>query len=158
MSEPIEILLVEDNPGDRFLILESLAEIEKPHNIHLATDGVDALHYLYREGLYTKAPKPHLIFMDLKIPLKDGHEVMAEIAEDPELNKIPIVVLTSSDAESDVQKAYELNACAYVVKPVDLGGLDKIVKAIGDFWLSVVRYPSREDQVKWGDQPNFYKP
>jgi CheY-like chemotaxis protein len=157
MAEPIEIFLIEDNHGDRFLILDSLASMSLPHNVNFAIDGIEALQYLRQQGQYINAVKPHLIIMDLKLPLLDGLEILAEIIDDPELNRIPIVVLTSSDAEVDISKAYELNASAYVVKPVDLAGLDRIIKAIGDFWLSLVRYPSREDQAKWGDQPNFYE-
>lgn len=140
MNEKIKILLVEDNPADVDLTRENLEENKILHELYVASDGVVAMEFLTRQGEFANAPKPHLVLLDLNLPRKDGREVLAEIKANPDLRRIPVVVLTSSQAEEDVLKTYDLQASAYVIKPVDLEGLGKIVKGINYFWFSVVRY------------------
>ena len=140
--KPIEILLVEDNPGDVRLTEEALAEGKVCNHITVAKDGVEALAALRREGEYVEARRPDLILLDLNLPKKDGREVLEEIKADPELKRIPVVILTSSKAEEDVDRAYDLNANCYVTKPVDLDQFLFVVRSIEDFWLSVVKLPN----------------
>ena len=139
---PIEILLVEDNPGDVRLTQEALREGKVKNNLHVARDGVEALEFLRRKGKYKDAVRPDLVLLDLNLPLKDGREVLGEIKEDPELRMLPVVVLTTSSAEADILKSYSLHANCYITKPVDLEQFVKVVKSIDDFWLTVVRLPS----------------
>jgi CheY-like chemotaxis protein len=139
---PIEILLVEDNPGDARLTREALKDGRVHHNLSVAADGEEALAFLRREGRFTEAPRPDLILLDLNIPKKDGRQVLAEIKADPELIRIPVVVLTTSKAEEDIARSYELHANCYINKPVDLDQFIRVVKAIEDFWLTIVRLPS----------------
>jgi len=139
--KPIEILLIEDNPGDVRLTEEALAEGKVCNNLTLAKDGVEAMAVLRREGDHAEAERPDLILLDLNLPKKDGREVLAEIKEDPDLKRIPVVILTSSKAEEDVVHAYDLNANCYITKPVDLDQFLFVVKSIEDFWLSVVMLP-----------------
>ncbi len=141
--EPVRILMVEDNDGDVFLTKEALKEAKVANEVQVVHDGVEALGYLRREGKYAHAVRPDLILLDLNLPRKDGRDVLAEIKPDPELRRIPVVVLTSSKAEGDVAKAYDLQANCYIVKPVDFKNLLTIVKAIEEFWLTVVKLPSR---------------
>lgn len=138
----IEILLVEDNPGDARLTLEALKEAKMHNHLSYVIDGVEALAFLRREGKYGAAPRPDLILLDLNLPRKDGREVLAEIKADDKLKRIPVVVLTTSQAEEDVLRAYNLNANCYVSKPVDLDQFIKVVKCIEDFWLTIVKLPS----------------
>jgi CheY-like chemotaxis protein len=138
---PIEILLVEDNPGDVRLTREALRDGKVSNNLHVAVDGVEALAFLRRSGKYLGAPRPDLILLDLNLPRMSGREVLEQIKEDPELRTIPVVVLTTSQAEQDIVKAYELNANCYVTKPVDLDQFITVVKSIEDFWLTIVRLP-----------------
>ena len=138
---PIEILLVEDNPGDAELTSEALTESKLLIRLHVVRDGVEALAFLRREGGFADAPKPDLILLDLNLPRKDGRAVLAEIKQDPALRVIPVVVLTSSHAERDIARAYELNANCYVTKPVDLEQFLTIVHSIEQFWLTVVKLP-----------------
>ena len=138
---PIEILLVEDNPGDVRLTEEAFKEGRVYNHMSVAGDGVEALAFLRREGKYADAPRPDLVLLDLNLPRKSGREVLAEIKGDPRLADIPVVVLTTSAAESDILRSYELHANCYITKPVDLSQLLRVVKAIDDFWLSVVRLP-----------------
>jgi CheY-like chemotaxis protein len=140
--EPIDILLVEDNPGDVRLTVEALKEAKVRNELHVATDGVEALAFLRRQGRYAKAVRPHLILLDLNLPRKNGREVLAEIKEDPDLRRIPVVILTTSQAESDIVSAYDLHANCYITKPVDLDQFLTVVKAIEDFWLTLVRLPA----------------
>jgi chemotaxis family two-component system response regulator Rcp1 len=137
----IEILLVEDNPGDVRLTREGLNEGKVRNNLHVATDGVEALKFLRREAGYADAVRPDLILLDLNLPRKDGREVLSEIKADPDLKTIPVVVLTTSRAEQDVLHSYELQANCYITKPVDLEQFIMVVKSIEDFWLTVVTLP-----------------
>jgi CheY-like chemotaxis protein len=138
---PVKILLVEDNPGDVRLTLEGLREGKVHNELHVAKDGVEALAFLRRKGKYADAPCPDLILLDLNLPKKDGHEVLAEIKADENLKRIPVVVLTSSKAEEDILKMYNLHANCYITKPVDLDQFITVVKSIEDFWLTIVRLP-----------------
>lgn len=137
----IEILLVEDNPGDVRLTREALKDGKIVNNLHIAEDGVEALAFLRREGKYRDAVRPELILLDLNLPKKDGREVLAEIKADKDLKRIPVVILTSSAAEQDIVKSYNLHANCYVTKPVDLDQFINVVKSIEYFWLTVVRLP-----------------
>lgn len=137
----IEILLVEDNPGDVRLTREALKDGKIVNNLHVAEDGVDALAFLRREGKYHNAVRPELILLDLNLPKKDGREVLAEIKADKDLMRIPVVILTSSAAEQDIVRSYNLHANCYVTKPVDLDQFINVVKSIEHFWLTVVKLP-----------------
>jgi CheY-like chemotaxis protein len=141
-GRPIEILLVEDNPGDARLAMEALREAKVHNNLRWVSDGVEALAYLQREGPYARAPRPDLILLDLNLPRKDGREVLAAVKADEELRRIPVVVLTTSQAEEDILKAYHLNANCYISKPVDLEQFMKVIRTIKEFWLTIVRLPS----------------
>ena len=144
MADKVQILLVEDNPADADLTRENLESSKILNDLHVAIDGIDALEFLRREGKHKDAPRPDLVLLDLNLPRKDGREVLAEMKADKSLKRIPVVVLTSSQAEEDVVKSYELQASAYVSKPVDLTGFGKIVRGIEGFWFSVVRFPPEE--------------
>lgn len=139
---PIEILLVEDNPGDARLAWEAIREAKVSNNLRWVPDGVEALCYLRREGKFAGAQRPDLILLDLNLPRKDGREVLAEIKNDESLKRIPVVVLTTSQAEEDILKAYHLNANCYISKPVDLEQFMKVINAIENFWLTIVKLPS----------------
>jgi chemotaxis family two-component system response regulator Rcp1 len=140
---PIEILMVEDNPGDVRLTMEALKEAKVRNNLHTVEDGVEALAFLRREGRYAEAPRPDLVLLDLNLPKMNGREVLAEIKEDPELRRIPVVILTVSQAEQDIVKSYNLHANCYITKPVDLDQFLEVVKSIENFWLTVVMLPPR---------------
>ncbi|MBI1964715.1 MAG: response regulator [Betaproteobacteria bacterium] len=140
-APPVEILLVEDNPGDVRLTKEALKEGKVYNNLHWAKDGVEALEFLQRQGKHAKSPRPDIILLDLNLPKKDGREVLAVIKRDHELKQIPVVVLTTSKAEEDVLKSYELHANCYVTKPVDLEKFIHVVQSIDRFWLTVVTLP-----------------
>jgi chemotaxis family two-component system response regulator Rcp1 len=140
-SRPIEILLVEDNPGDIRLTQEALHEAKIANNLHVATDGVQALRFLRREEEHAEAPRPDLILLDLNLPKMTGREVLESVKEDAELRRIPVVVLTTSEAEEDIVRSYELHANAYIKKPVDFASFVEVVRVIEDFWFSVVRLP-----------------
>ena len=140
---PIEILLVEDNPADVRLTQEALQEEKIHNNLSVVHDGVEALAFLRGEGKYKKATRPDLILLDLNLPRKDGREVLAEIKNDEILKHIPVVVLTISDAEKDILKSYNLHANCYIKKPLDLGEFSKVVKSIQEFWLSIVKLPPK---------------
>jgi len=140
-GKPIEILLVEDNPGDVRLTQEAFKEGKISNNLNVASDGVEALAFLRQEGKYISVPRPDVILLDLNLPKKDGREVLAEIKEDPDLRRIPVVVLTTSQAEQDILKSYNLHANCYITKPVDLERFITVVKSIETFWLSVVKLP-----------------
>ena len=140
-AHPIEILLVEDNHADVRLTQEALREGKVKNNLAVARDGEEAIRMLRREPPYTGAVRPDLILLDLNLPRKDGREVLQEIKADPALKSIPVVVLTTSSAEVDILKMYELHANCYITKPVDLEQFIHVVKSIDDFWLSIVRLP-----------------
>ncbi len=139
---PIEILLVEDNPGDVRLTQEALGEAKVRNNLAVARDGVEALSYLRREDPFQDATRPDLVLLDLNLPRKDGREVLAEIKADPNLRRLPVVVLTTSSAEKDVLESYNLYANCYITKPVDLDQFVGIVSSIEDFWLTIVKLPN----------------
>ena len=142
-TRPIEILLVEDNPGDARLTREALRDGTVQNNLSVVDDGVEALAFLRREGAYQESPRPDLILLDLNLPRKDGRQVLAEIKADPDLKMIPVVILTTSTAEEDVLNSYGLHANAYVKKPVDLSQFLRVVQAIEEFWLTLVTFPRR---------------
>ena len=141
---PIEILLVEDNPGDVRLTIEALKEGKVANIIKVAVDGMDAMAFLRRAGKYANAPRPDLILLDLNLPKKNGREVLAEIKMDPDLKSIPIVILTTSRAEKDIIATYRLHANCYITKPVDFDQFINVVKSIEDFWFTVVRRPPND--------------
>ena len=140
---PIEILLVEDNPGDVRLTKEALKEGKVMNVLNTVEDGEEALAYLRRQGPYAQATRPDLVLLDLNLPKKSGREVLAEIKEDPDLKRIPVVILTVSEAEQDIIKSYNLHANCYITKPVNLEQFIEVVKSIEDFWLTVVLLPPR---------------
>lgn len=138
---PIEILMVEDNPGDVRLTVEALKETKVRNNLNVVRDGAEALAFLRRQGRYETAPRPDLILLDLNVPRIDGRRVLAEIKADADLRRIPVVILTSSQAEEDIIRTYDLQANCYVTKPVDLDQFIKVVQSIETFWLTIVRLP-----------------
>ena len=140
-SRSIEILLVEDNPGDARLTIEAMRDAKLSNRLHIVEDGVEAMQFLRREGRFGDAPRPDLILLDLNLPKKDGREVLAEIKSEPSLKRIPVVVLTTSRAEEDVLRTYDLHANCYVTKPVDIEQFIKIVKQIDEFWFKLVTLP-----------------
>jgi two-component system, chemotaxis family, response regulator Rcp1 len=140
-ASPVEILLVEDSPSDTELTMEALADSKICNHLSVVDDGVKALEFLHRQGTYADAPRPDLIMLDLNLPRKDGREVLAEIKADNSLKTIPVVVLTTSDAELDVLRAYQLHANCYITKPVDFRQFLKVVKAVENFWFTVVKLP-----------------
>jgi len=142
IHELVQILLVEDNPGDVRLTREALKEAKFRNKVQVVGDGVEALAYLRQEGEYSGAMRPHLIMLDLNLPRMDGREVLAAIKKDADLRRIPVVVLSSSEAETDIARAYELHANAYVTKPVDIDHFLQVVKAIEEFWVEIVKLPS----------------
>jgi two-component system, chemotaxis family, response regulator Rcp1 len=146
-ARPIEILLVEDNPGDARLTREALREGRVRNRLHHARDGIEALAFLNRQAPFHDVPVPDLILLDLNLPRKDGREVLAELKQDRRLRLIPVVVLTTSEAEQDILRTYELHANCYITKPVDLEKFLDIVKAVEEFWLAIVKLPSRYDFV-----------
>ncbi len=137
----IDILLVEDNPGDVRLTIEALKEAKLLNTIKHVSDGVEAVAYLRQQGQYANSPRPDLILLDLNLPKKDGREVLSEIKNDPNLKRIPVVILTTSRAEEDILKAYNLHANCYITKPVDLDQFIKVAKSIDNFWFTMVRLP-----------------
>ena len=140
-NEPIEILLVEDNPGDARLAAEALKENKVRNNLYHVKDGVEAMDFLHRRGDYDGVPMPDLILLDLNLPRKDGREVLEEIKEDSALRSIPVVILTTSSAERDLVQTYDLHANAYVIKPIDLDQFIEVVRAIESFWFTIVKLP-----------------
>ena len=138
----IEILLIEDNPGDARLTIEALKEAKVRNRLNHLSDGIEGLAFLRRQGKFAHAQRPDLILLDLNLPRKDGREVLAEIKADSQLKRIPVVILTTSQAEEDILRAYNLNANCYVSKPVDLDQFIKVVRSINDFWLTIVKLPA----------------
>jgi chemotaxis family two-component system response regulator Rcp1 len=133
---PLDVLLVEDNPGDVRLTLETFRDANKAVRLHLAANGVEAMAFLRRQGAYVLAPRPVLILLDLNLPKMDGREVLAEVKGDIDLKTIPIVILTTSDTESDITRSYQLQANCYLTKPVRLEEFENLVRSINDFWLT----------------------
>ncbi|MCP3872132.1 MAG: response regulator [Desulfobacteraceae bacterium] len=141
-SRSIEVLLIEDSPGDVRLTKEALKEGKFLNNLHVVNDGVEAMNFLRKEGEYQTSPTPDLILLDLNMPKKDGREVLSEIKADTNLKTIPVVVLTTSSAEEDILKSYNLHANCYITKPVDFDQFITVVKSINAFWLDIVKLPS----------------
>ena len=140
-AAPIEILLVEDSPGDVRLTREAFRDAKVHINLHVASDGAEAMAFLAREGKHSNVPRPDLILLDLNLPKKDGREVLEEVKESSSLKSIPVVILTTSASEEDILRSYRLHANCYITKPVNLDGFLKVVKSIDNFWLSVVQLP-----------------
>jgi chemotaxis family two-component system response regulator Rcp1 len=140
--KPIVILLVEDNPGDIRLTEEALKSAKMYNEVHTVLDGEKAIEFLERKGEYSNVPRPDIILLDLNLPKVDGREVLAKIKQDPELRRIPVVVLTGSSAEEDILRTYDLNANCYITKPVDFSKFVDIVRAIEQFWFTVVKLPT----------------
>ncbi|CAM5347039.1 MULTISPECIES: response regulator [Streptomyces] len=141
--QPIEVLLVEDDPGDELMTREAFEDNKIRNTLHVVRDGQEALDFLYRRGEYTEAPRPDLVLLDLNLPRYDGRQVLEQIKGDPELSLIPVVVLTTSSAEEDILRSYKLHANAYVTKPVDLDQFIAAVRQIDEFFVTVVRLPGR---------------
>jgi two-component system, chemotaxis family, response regulator Rcp1 len=142
--ETIDILLVEDNPGDVRLTKEALKDAKVLNDVHVVQDGVEAMDFLHRTGKFAKVPTPDMILLDLNLPRKDGREVLAEIKEDPKLKHIPVVILTTSKADEDIIRTYNLHANAYITKPVDLNRFIEIIHTLEEFWFSIVKLPPKE--------------
>ena len=140
---PIEVLLVEDSPGDVRLTKEAFHAANVSIHLHVACDGLEAMDFLRREGVHAKAPRPDIILLDLNLPKMDGREVLARIKEDANLRTIPTVILTTSDAEPDIVRSYQLQANCYLSKPVQLEAFENLVKSINDFWLTKVKLPQQ---------------
>ena len=140
-GRPVEILLVEDNQPDVELTMEALEENKVRNNLHVVSDGEAAMDFLYKRAPYTDVPRPDLILLDLNLPRKDGREVLAEVKSDEGLKTIPVVILTTSQAEEDILRSYQLQANCYVTKPVKLSEFIKVVQSIDNFWLSIVELP-----------------
>jgi CheY-like chemotaxis protein len=140
---PVEILLVEDNPGDVRLAREGLSECKIRNNLHVVDDGVKAMAFLRRQDGYAKAPRPDIVLLDLNLPRKDGREVLREVKEDEDLRTIPVVVLTTSKADEDILRSYSLHANCYVTKPMGLQQFLDVVRSIEDFWFTIVKLPPR---------------
>ncbi|MFC3895047.1 response regulator [Lentzea rhizosphaerae] len=137
----IDVLLVEDDPGDALMTQEAFEHHKIRNTLHVVKDGVEAIEFLRRQGRYENAPRPGLILLDLNLPRKDGREVLSEVKNDPELRSIPVVVLTTSEAEEDILRSYSLHANAYVTKPVDFDRFIEVVRQIDDFFVTVVKLP-----------------
>ena len=144
---PIEVLLVEDSPGDVRLTREAFCDANMSIHLHVASDGVEAMAFLRHEGAHADAPRPDIILLDLNLPKMDGREVLAHIKEDNSLKTIPTVILTTSAAEADVVKSYQLQANCYLTKPVQLDAFEGLVKSINDFWLSKVKLPQQRQKT-----------
>jgi len=146
-AEPAQLLLVEDNPGDIRLTEEAFEQGRIENDLHVVSDGSEALSFLSREGEYADAPRPDLILLDLNLPGKGGEDILEELKADPEFRSIPVIVLTSSDAEEDIARSYQLHANAYLTKPVDPDAFIETIRAFEQFWFSVVRLPPEEENV-----------
>jgi len=152
-GRPVEILLVEDNPGDVRLTKEALKEGELLNNLSVVGDGIEALAFLRREGNFADSARPDMILLDLNLPKKSGLEVLADVKADENLRRTPVVVLTTSQAEQDIVKSYNLYANCYISKPVDLGEFMNVVKSIEEFWLTVVKLPCDGDWIWTANRP-----
>ena len=140
-GRPVKILLVEDNPGDVLLTEEALREGKVHNDLYVAEDGMEAIAFLRREGKYADMPRPDVVLLDLNLPKMDGREVLAAIKADPNLKRIPVVILTTSSADEDILKSYDLHANCYITKPVDLEQFIAVVKSVEDFWFTIVKLP-----------------
>lgn len=140
---PMDVLLIEDSPGDVRLTQEAFREANPAIRLHVASDGVEAMAFLQREGAHARAPRPDIILLDLNLPRMDGREVLSRIKDDDQLKTIPTVILTTSDAEADITKSYQLKANCYLTKPVQLDQFESLVKSINEFWLTKARLPSQ---------------
>lgn len=143
LTRPIEILYVEDDPGDALLTEQMMAQVKILVNLTIVGDGADALKYLKKQGQHTDRPRPDLILLDLNLPGMSGREILAEIKQDPDLKPIPVVVLTTSDADEDILKSYALGASCYVKKPVGLEAFSQVVAQIENFWFTIVKFPPK---------------
>ncbi len=143
-GHPADILLVEDNPSDVYLTEEALRSVGVTSRLHVASDGVEAMAFLRREGMHMEAPRPDIVLLDLNLPRKDGRRVLVEVKEDEALRRIPIIVLTTSNAPSDVVKCYDLHANCYIVKPVDFDQFETVIRAIEEFWFQYVTLPQAD--------------
>ncbi|HVW34408.1 MAG TPA: response regulator [Acidimicrobiia bacterium] len=143
VPDPVEILLVEDDPGDVLMTKEALADAKMANVLHVVSNGEEALNFLFQRGEYADAPRPGLILLDLNLPRVDGREVLAQIKAEEVLRRIPVVVLTTSEAEEDILRSYDLHANAYVTKPVDFEAFVKVVRQVDEFYINVVRLPPR---------------
>ncbi len=143
LGKPVEILLVEDNPGDARLAQEALKDSKIRNTLNVVADGLEATDYLYRRGKYANVSQPDLILLDLNLPRKGGHEVLHEIKNHPDLKRIPVVILTISRAEEDILKSYNLHANCYITQPLDMEQFNKVVQSIEDFWLTIVKLPPK---------------
>lgn len=141
--EPVEILLVEDNPGDARLTQEAFKEARVANTLHIVHDGTEALALLRKQGKYAETPRPDIILLDLNLPKMDGREVLAEIKNDPALRRIPVIILTTSQAEEDILKTYNLHANCFISKPVELDNFLEVIKSIENFWLTFVKLPPK---------------
>ncbi|MCX9012648.1 MAG: response regulator [Candidatus Methanoperedens sp.] len=139
-----EILLVEDSPGYVRLMMETLKENSVPSNLSVVMDGMEALAFLQRKGDYIQAPRPDLILLDMNLPKMDGKEVLAEIKNDPDLKRIPVIILTTSSEDQDILKSYDMHVNCYITKPIDLDRFTAAVRSIADFWLTIVKLPPKE--------------
>ena len=146
IPRPVQILLVEDSPGDVRLTQEVLREAKIANDLHIVGDGEEAMEFIRREGRYASAPRPDLVLLDLNLPRKDGREVLEDIKGDPRLRGIPVIVLTTSAAERDVLRSYEMQVNSYITKPVDLNEFIRVVRTIEDFWLEIVRLPAADSR------------
>jgi CheY-like chemotaxis protein len=144
ISRPIDILLIEDNPADVRLTQEAFRDAKVQNRLHVVGDGVEAMAFLRRQGSFSSIPSPDLIILDLNLPRKDGREVLYEIKCDRSLKHIPVIALTTSQAEEDIARAYDLHVNCYITKPPDLDQFFAVIRSIEDFWLKVVRFPSKE--------------
>lgn len=142
IGRPVEILLVEDNPAHADLTKEALKEGKVSNNLHVAADGEQAMDFLYKRGEFVSVPRPDIILLDLNLPRKDGREVLAEVKSDPGLRNIPVVVMTTSMADEDIARSYDLNVNCYITKPVDIEKFIEVVKSIDHFWFSIVTLPN----------------
>ncbi len=140
-AEPITILLVEDNPTDARLVTEAMKDCKLNNTLYHVPDGVEAMAFLRQQGKYTKMPRPDVVLLDLNMPRKDGRQTLKEIKDDPELKRIPVVVLTISDAEEDIIRSYNLHANCFVTKPLNLDEFSRVVKGIENFWFEIVKLP-----------------
>jgi CheY-like chemotaxis protein len=146
-GEPIDVLLVEDSPGDVRLTQEALRDANRAIHLHVAFDGIEAMTFLNREGAHADAPRPDLILLDLNLPRMDGREVLAQIKANESLKTIPTIILTTSEAEADITRSYQLQANCFLTKPVQLDAFESLVKSINDFWLNKAKLPRRAELV-----------
>lgn len=146
--EQIDLLVVEDNPGDARLIEEVLQTCTNRYHLHLVEDGVEAMNFLHKKGKFVNSPRPDLILLDLNLPKKDGREVLAELKSDIKLKQIPVVIMTTSQAEEDIFKAYSLHANCFITKPLELDQFNSAIKSLIEFWCVLAKLPQKEHALK----------